>query len=423
MRKIYLLLLLVICANTFAANFWQPAGTMSQGNTDYVYALAGASNGAVFASSWAVGMYKGSSATNVWNLSGLSGKRISDVFTAPDGTIYCFSKTTSTSYIHRSTDNGGSWQDVYTRAFANNYAGGGGMVFPSDGSIVAAYAVTVGPTIGDVATYVFKSTDGGNNWVQKAVIGAGFVGGMKLLRDGRILMGTSLSGVVMSTNNGENWVNFTAFPLMFIHNIMQADDNTLYVCDAYGPNRSTDNGATFVDVSPPISGALIEASFVDSHGNLFISYNHSNIYYSTNRGDTWTLIANGLPGTSYICSLGEVNGKVYGGTNNSGVLYFTPDITGVISANHLEGTYKLNQNYPNPFNPTTGISFSISKSSFVNLSVYDVTGKIISELVNSHKAAGDYSINFDASSLPAGIYFYALRTEDFSETKKMILSK
>ncbi len=85
--------------------------------------------------------------------------------------------------------------------------------------------------------------------------------------------------------------------------------------------------------------------------------------------------------------------------------------------------YKLYQNYPNPFNPSTRISYSIPKASFVTLKVFDTLGKEITTLVNEQKSTGYYKIDFDASSLSNGIYFYTLQTGEYSETKRMILLK
>ncbi|HVO75981.1 MAG TPA: CotH kinase family protein [Ignavibacteriaceae bacterium] len=83
----------------------------------------------------------------------------------------------------------------------------------------------------------------------------------------------------------------------------------------------------------------------------------------------------------------------------------------------------LYQNYPNPFNPKTKLSFVISHSSFVTLKVYDVLGNEVASLVNEKKPAGEYEIDFDASDLTSGIYLYKLQTENYVETKKMILIK
>jgi probable HAF family extracellular repeat protein len=85
--------------------------------------------------------------------------------------------------------------------------------------------------------------------------------------------------------------------------------------------------------------------------------------------------------------------------------------------------YNLAQNYPNPFNPTTTIRYSIPQSSNVILKVYDVLGNEVATLVNEEKDRGVYTVNFDASQLASGIYFYRLQASSFVETKKMIILK
>jgi hypothetical protein len=85
--------------------------------------------------------------------------------------------------------------------------------------------------------------------------------------------------------------------------------------------------------------------------------------------------------------------------------------------------YKLSQNYPNPFNPTTKISFALPKAGNVELSVYDLLGREVSTLVNEFKTPGSYTINFNASSLASGVYFYTIKSGDFTDTKKMVLIK
>jgi hypothetical protein len=90
--------------------------------------------------------------------------------------------------------------------------------------------------------------------------------------------------------------------------------------------------------------------------------------------------------------------------------------------NELTG-FNLHQNHPNPFNPTTTIKYQIPELSFVTLKVYDVLGNEIALLVNGEKPAGKYEIEFDASRLPSGVYFYTLKTAEFVYSKKMILIK
>jgi hypothetical protein len=85
--------------------------------------------------------------------------------------------------------------------------------------------------------------------------------------------------------------------------------------------------------------------------------------------------------------------------------------------------YSVSQNYPNPFNPTTSIKFTVPKSGFVSLKVYDILGRQVADLVNQVKSAGTYIVDFDASTLTSGMYFYKFESNDFVSVKKMVLVK
>jgi hypothetical protein len=97
----------------------------------------------------------------------------------------------------------------------------------------------------------------------------------------------------------------------------------------------------------------------------------------------------------------------------------------------IPSTYGLLQNYPNPFNPSTVISFQLSAVSNVSLKVYDVLGREIVTLVSGQRQPGTYTVRWDASSYPSGVYLYRLRTDDISsgstrsfiETRKMVVMK
>ncbi len=91
--------------------------------------------------------------------------------------------------------------------------------------------------------------------------------------------------------------------------------------------------------------------------------------------------------------------------------------------NEIPNAYILNQNYPNPFNPVTNINFSIPKSGLVTLTLYDITGKLISTVVDKKLDAGKFNVDFDASNLASGVYFYKIHAGDFTDTKKMMLIK
>ena len=109
---------------------------------------------------------------------------------------------------------------------------------------------------------------------------------------------------------------------------------------------------------------------------------------------------------------------------------------GILDDKPMPINYLLYQNYPNPFNPSTKIKYTIptppvssplvkgrTKEGFVTLKVYDILGREIATLVNAEKPAGKYEVEFSASNLPSGIYFYQLKAGQYSATKKMVLLK
>ncbi|MCB0724772.1 MAG: T9SS type A sorting domain-containing protein [Ignavibacteriae bacterium] len=107
---------------------------------------------------------------------------------------------------------------------------------------------------------------------------------------------------------------------------------------------------------------------------------------------------------------------MYAGTGCSG------SVTSVHN-NQIPVKYSLSQNYPNPFNPSTSIRFEIPKDGLVKLVVYDVLGKEVATLINDKRTAGTYLVDFNATGLSSGVYFYKLITSDFTDVKKMTLIK
>jgi len=89
----------------------------------------------------------------------------------------------------------------------------------------------------------------------------------------------------------------------------------------------------------------------------------------------------------------------------------------------LPADYELAQNYPNPFNPSTIISFSLPRTGFVNLSVFNILGQQVARLVEEYREAGVHQVEFDAANFPSGIYFYRLQHPGGSSTRKMTLVK
>ena len=95
----------------------------------------------------------------------------------------------------------------------------------------------------------------------------------------------------------------------------------------------------------------------------------------------------------------------------------------IVEVDFLLENYSLSQNYPNPFNPSTIISFTLTRSTLVTLKIYNILGNEITTLVNKVIPGGNHQIEFNATGLPSGVYFYTITAGDFVETKKMALMK
>jgi hypothetical protein len=139
--------------------------------------------------------------------------------------------------------------------------------------------------------------------------------------------------------------------------------------------------------------------------------------------------------------VGETEGEFalayYLSKNNSGLQVYAGfalsenhmiTVTGTSSVDHKIGNgipehYSLDQNFPNPFNPATVIRYNLPERADVNLSVYDVAGRLIETLVNGSREAGSYEISFNAANLSSGLYFYRLEAGSFSQMQRMLLVK
>ncbi len=134
------------------------------------------------------------------------------------------------------------------------------------------------------------------------------------------------------------------------------------------------------------------------------------------KGDTWKFVqwSGDVSGTDQEITFTMDSPK-------NVVLEFSDEVA--IDDTALPYEYSLQQNYPNPFNPATTIAFSIKNAGLVQLSVYNMLGQEVATLINKDYSAGKYTINFDASHLSSGVYFYKLHAGDFAYVRKMILIK
>jgi photosystem II stability/assembly factor-like uncharacterized protein len=162
------------------------------------------------------------------------------------------------------------------------------------------------------------------------------------------------------------------------------------------------------------SWSLIAAT---KNNGFFIKY-HS-------KGD-WTDFSYGFGKGKVIMDLVNYTSWVmHAATENHSVYYMWLIVNDASEENNFTSAhgYVLKQNYPNPFNPVTTISYQIKEPGLVQLKVFNVLGQEVSVLVNEVKSEGSYSINFDASNLPTGVYIYSLRVNNFIQNNKMSLLK
>ncbi|HEX2787148.1 MAG TPA: YCF48-related protein [Ignavibacteria bacterium] len=160
---------------------------------------------------------------------------------------------------------------------------------------------------------------------------------------------------------------------------------------------------------------------------LFIGGQGGTILKSTSKGDNWTTQTSNTNQTLYsIYFVNNFTGYAVG--NNGTVIKTTTGGTVFINqiSTEVPDKFYLHQNYPNPFNPVTKIRFDVPsnmRNSNVRLSVFDLSGKMVAELINQRLSSGTYEYEFDANGLASGIYYYELSNGDFKEVKKMVLVK
>jgi len=180
---------------------------------------------------------------------------------------------------------------------------------------------------------------------------------------------------------------------------------------------------------------------VDGSGNVYVTggsfdididYDYATIKYNTNGVEQWVKRYNSSENSlDYATALAVdgsgnvfVTGLSYSSVWNYTTIKYTPQPVSVENdKSNLPSTYHLSQNYPNPFNPATTIKFALPERAKVNLSVYNLLGEKVDELVNGELEAGYHETQWNASGLASGIYFYNFRANDFVETKKLILMK
>jgi len=230
---------------------------------------------------------------------------------------------------------------------------------------------------------------------------------------------------------GGSYANHTSYPIaVFFFGANDAHNG--YPANSYGNDmRSNINFLNGLGVKVVYNSIHnVKASFVDSVSqvqyrdmwNTVMNENTANP--KVRRGlDLYTLFKSQF---SRFIGADKVHPDLSEGMNEV-ARQLAPIVQSVTSIKKIEGfvpdKYKLEQNYPNPFNPSTSIRYSLNKSGFVKISVYDISGRVVQTLVAENQSAGTYEVTFESTDNASGIYFYRMETEKFIETKKMSLLK
>ncbi len=274
---------------------------------------------------------------------------------------------------------------------------------------------------------VYRTTNGGASWTK--VLNSSNHMDKIFYYDINTVYASGDYVVHKSTNGGISWTdiypgNSDCNDVVFLNN------NSGIACGNYVMLKTTNAGVNWSEflISPADTNYHACIYFTDNNNGYIPIINLSTfagkIYKTTNSGTTWLLQQN-LSGyaesiffinqnTGFACGGGD---KIWKTTNAGGPIGIQP------ISSEIPNTFLLYQNYPNPFNPATKIRFDIPKSGNVNISVFDVLGRKVAVIVDQQLTPGTYETDFDAGNLSSGIYFYKFISENYSETRKLVLVK
>ncbi len=306
--------------------------------------------------------------------------------------------------VFRTTNGGESWSRIPSFGYFNNHV----MIHPT-GFVFAA---------GDAG--LFRSTDSGIVWSQV---------GQPLINDFVSGLASSNRYIFAGSGNGRM---FRSSDLGTTWDDISSDSSNSYIFDfAIHPNshvfastyfggvlRSTDNGSSWSCVGFQDTTTFFA---INKDGVLFVATSVG-IFRSQDEGATWIPTNSGLSNLSGRSVAFDSRGYAYVGTNAGAVYVSVQPTTSIDQTIGLLPTqYLLYQNFPNPFNPSTTINYSLPHRSHVTLAIFNTLGQQVATLVNGEVDAGYHSVEFNASNLASGVYFYRLHAGGYVDTKKLLL--
>ena len=277
---------------------------------------------------------------------------------------------------------------------------------------------------------ILHTTDGGNNWNEQI---SGFNGYLESiyftdLNNGWIV-GQS-GAIIHTTDSGDTWESETSGTNHILYQVYFTD-----LCHgwAVGADGTILRRRCLVPVELTSFTATTQARQVDLKWTTATENNNLGFNIERKQLESeWETIGFKLGnGTtleqkeySFIDDITDINARLINyrlkQIDYDGSYEYSDE---VIVDNPAPVDYNLQQNYPNPFNPVTTISYGLPVKSEVELVIYNALGEGVIQLTNEEKEAGRYSVEFNATELTSGIYFYRLQAGSFVETKKMVLMK
>ena len=282
---------------------------------------------------------------------------------------------------------------------------------------------------------VYKTTDGGNNWYEctRHVLFEQYGFGIDFVnRDTGYYGNTGISScaIYKTTNAGNNWIFFPLGGSSYITAISMCNQSTGYAVSSQVIYKTTNGSFDAFEIEEwhGIGSGMWDISATNPD-TVYIS-SAQGIIKTSNGGVNWYLYPTGSNETHGIDMLNSNTGYAVG-TNNPGstigAIYKTTNGGYVIGIEPISGNfpkrYNLLQTYPNPFNSSTHIEFELPKRSYVKIIIYDILGTIIEKLADNYLDAGKFYINWEADNYSSGIYFCKFITDDFTDSKLMILVK